>query len=221
MRRILKTSVLAICLGALVFIILLGASIHTYSTLTEETLIAQVRFERMGEQQYVAYLRTGDLCNELELPILGDQWRIDAQFLKWKYWALLLGLDSQYRLERFEGRYSAIDDENRKPNLAHSLDAPTAVDVVAVAESLGDLNFLIDTSYGSSTYQFIDTERLHEVYKTPTGIFTRSVPRPSDAAAGQPLAVEISSGCAAAPGVWQRVTDWTDSTTRAAMDAIG
>jgi hypothetical protein len=221
MRRILKTSVLAICLGALVFIILLGASIHTYSTLTAETLIAQVRFERTGEQEYVAYLRTGDLCNELELPILGDQWRIDAQFLKWKYWALLLGLDSQYRLERFEGRYSAIDDENRKPNLAHSLDAPTAVDVVAIAESLGDLNFLIDTSYGSSTYQYIDTERLHEVYKTPTGIFTRSVARPSDAAAGQPLAVEISSGCASTPGVWQRVTDWTDSTTRAALDAIG
>ncbi|HEY7671956.1 MAG TPA: hypothetical protein VIC71_07045 [Gammaproteobacteria bacterium] len=221
MRRILKTSVLALCLGIFLFIVLLGASIHTYSTLTAETLIAEVRFERTGEQEYLAYLRTGDLCTERALPILGDQWRIDAQFLKWKYWALLLGLDSQYRLERFEGRYSSIDDENRKPTLAHSLGEPTAVDVVAVARSLGDLNFLIDTTYGSSTYQTIDTERIHEVYKTPTGIFTRSVARPSDAAAGEPLAVEIGSGCGAAPGVWQRVTDWTDSTARAALDAIG
>jgi hypothetical protein len=221
MRRIIKTSVLALCLGALVFIVLLGASIHTYNTLTEETLIAQVRFERTGEQQFLAYLRTGDRCVEQELPIRGDQWRIDAQFLKWKYWALLLGLDSQYRLERFEGRYSSIDAQNREPNLAHSLGEPTAVDVVSVARSLGDLNFLIDTTYGSSTYQVIDTERIHEVYKTPTGIFTRSVPRPTDAAAGRPLAVEISSGCGAAPGVWERVTDWTDSTARAALDAIG
>jgi len=221
MRRILKTSVLAICLGAVLFIVLLGASIHTYSTLTDETLIAQVRFERTGEQEFLAYLLTGDLCTEQALPILGDQWRIDAQFLKWKYWALLLGLDSQYRLERFEGRYSAIDDENRKPALAHGLGEPTAVDVVAISRSLGDLNFLIDTTYGSSTYQVIDTERIHEVYKTPTGIFTRSVPRPRDAAAGQALAVEIGAGCGAGDGIWQRVTDWTDSTARAALDAIG
>jgi hypothetical protein len=221
MRRILKTSVLALCLAAVLFIVLLGASIHTYNTLTEETLIAQVRFERTGQQEFLAYLRTGDLCAEQVLPILGDQWRIDAEFLKWKYWALLLGLDSQYRLERFEGRYSSVDDENHKPNLAHSLGEPTAVDVVAFSKSLGDLNFLIDATYGSSTYQFIDTERIHEVYKTPTGIFTRSVPRPSDAAAGQPLAVEISAGCSAPAGVWERVTDWTDSTARAALEAIG
>jgi hypothetical protein len=221
MRRILKTSVLALCLCAVLLIVLLGASIHTYNTLTEETLIAQVRFERTGEQEFLAYLRTGDLCAEQALPILGDQWRIDAQFLKWKYWALLLGLDSQYRLERFEGRYSSIDAQNRGPNLAHSLGEPTALDVVAVARSLGDLNFLIDTTYGRSTYQVIDTERIHEVYKTPTGIFTRSVPRPTDSAAGRPLAVEISSGCGAAPGVWERVTDWTDSTARAALDSIG
>jgi hypothetical protein len=221
MRRIFKTSVLALCVAALLFIVLLAASIHTYTTLTAETLIAQVRFERTGEREFQAYLRTGDLCDERVLRIRGDQWRIDAQFLKWKYWALLLGLDSQYRLERFEGRYSSIDDENSNTGLAHALGAPTAVDVVTVAQSLGDLNFLIDATYGSSTYQVIDTERIHEVYKTPTGIFTRSVPRPSDAAAGRPLAVEIRSGCGAAPGVWQRVTDWTDSTARAALEAIG
>ena len=221
MRRVFKISLLALCLCGLVLIVLLAASIHTYNTLTQETLIAEVRFERTGEQEFVAYLRTGDLCTERKLRILGDQWRIDARFLKWKYWALLLGLDSQYRLERFEGRYSSIDDENRKPALAHQLGAPTAVDVVAFAQALGDLNFLIDATYGTSTYQTIDTERIHEVYKTPTGILTRSVARPRDAAAGQPLAVEIGAGCGAAPGVWQRVTDWTDSTARSALDAIG
>ena len=66
MRRILKTSVLALCLAAILFIVLLGASIHTYNTLTEETLIAQVRFERTGEQEFLAYIRTGDLDHYLE-----------------------------------------------------------------------------------------------------------------------------------------------------------
>jgi hypothetical protein len=218
---LLKTSVLALFLGALLFLLLLAASIRTFNVLTDETLIAEVRFERVGEQEFIAYLRTGDLCDERVLSVLGDQWRIDAQFLKWKYWALLLGFDSQYRLERFEGRYSSIDDENRKPSLAHALGESSAVDIVAVAQSLGELNFLIDATYGSSTYQTIDTEQIHRVYKTPTGIFTRSVPRPSDTTPKEALAVEIGSGCGAPPGVWRRVTDWADSTARAALDAVG
>jgi hypothetical protein len=33
--------------------------------------------------------------------------------------------------------------------------------------------------------------------------------------------VEIGSGCGAPAGVWQRVTQWADSTARAALEAIG
>jgi hypothetical protein len=201
--------------------LLIAASIHTFNALTDETLIAEIRFQRSGAQSYDAYLRTGDLCDERVYPILGEQWRIDAQFLKWEYWALLFGLDSQYRLERFEGRYRSVEDQNRRPIVAHELGDPTAIDIVRVADSLGVLNFLIDATYGSSTYQDIDTMQLHRVYKTPTGIFTRSVPLPIGVAPRAGLAVEINTGCGAPPDVWERIVSWADTAASRAARAVG
>jgi hypothetical protein len=217
MRRLIKVSFFALSMCAVLLLLLIAASVHTFNTLTDETLIAEIRFERTGERAYDAYLKTGDLCYERVYPILGDQWRIDAQFLKWRYWALLLGLDSQYRLERVEGRYRSVEEQNRRPALAHALEHPTAVDIVGVAGSLGPLNFLIDATYGTSTYQTIDTTRIHYVYKTPTGIFTRSAPRPTDAPAGTGLAVEINAGCGAPEGAWRRVVHWTDAAVQGVL----
>ena len=69
-----------------------------------------IEFQRSGEQSYLARLRTGDFCSEEIYAVLGDQWRLDAQFLKWHYWASLVGLKSYYRLERLEGRYRSVAD---------------------------------------------------------------------------------------------------------------
>src|SRR5918994_1874592 len=120
MRRVLKLSLWVVVLFAALSIVLLTATIYTYDRLTAETLTAELRFDATGDRQYLAHLRTGDRCDERVLPVLGDQWRVDAEFLKWKYWALLLGLDSQYRLDRLEGRYRSAAEQNSQPNVAHA-----------------------------------------------------------------------------------------------------
>ena len=208
MRRFIRIS-LSLCLTAIVgFIVLLIAAIHAYYSLTDETLIAEIEFDRVDGQQYIAYLRTGDFCAEEIFPMLGDQWRIDAQFLKWHYWASLFGLESHYRLERFEGRYRDVADQNVKPTLAHGLAPPSAIDIGGLADGLGRLNFLADTSYGSSTYHDIDTGQTYLVYKSPTGVFTRQRPRSSPQVAGEALAVEVRRGCGEDPGVVTRAAGW-------------
>jgi hypothetical protein len=151
MRRAFKFSLWAVVLLAALSIVLLTATVYTYDRLTAETLIAELRFDEAGERQYVAYLKTGDRCADRTFMVSGDQWRIDAEFLKWKYWALLLGLDSQYRLDRLEGRYRATAEQNSLPNVAHDLSERTAVDLVSLSESLGSWNFLLDATYCSST----------------------------------------------------------------------
>ena len=133
MRTLFKFSLLTFCIALGALIVLLSASIYTYHALTDEAVIAELRFDRTGPREYVAYLRTGNRCEERKFPILGDQWRIDAEFLKWKYWALLFGLDSQYRLDRIEGRYRMVQEQNSQPNVAHDLADGTAVDIVEFA----------------------------------------------------------------------------------------
>ena len=122
MRRTLKFSLWVVVLFAALSIVLLTATVYTYERLTAETLIAELRFDATGDRQYLAHLRTGDRCDERAFPVFGDQWRVDAEFLKWKYWALLLGLDSQYRLDRLEGRYRSAAEQNSQPNVAHALE---------------------------------------------------------------------------------------------------
>jgi hypothetical protein len=209
MRKLFGWSlVLVIVLGALA-VVLLSASVYTYHRLSGETLIAELRFDPSGDRVYEGHLRTGDRCEDRVLTVYGDQWRVDAEFLKWKYWALLLGLDSQYRLDRLEGRYRSVIDQNSQPKLAHDLRDETAVDVVSLAEGLGRWNFLIDASYGSSTYQDIDPANVYYVYRTQTAIITRSKPRPVPEQ-GEALAVDVDRACGGPLPVWQRLTTWTD-----------
>jgi hypothetical protein len=219
MRRAFKFSLWVVVLFATLSIVLLTATIYTYDRLTGETLIAELRFDATGDRQYVAHLRTGDGCEDRAFPLYGDQWRVDAEFLKWKYWALLLGLDSQYRLDRLEGRYRSVADQNSQPNVSHALSERTAVDVVSLAESLGSWNFLLDATYGSSTYQDIDVDNVYYVYRTTTGIITRHEPRPAQPAGGVPFNVTIDGSCND-PSMWQRFTEWTDDNVVAALELV-
>jgi len=219
MRRAFKVSLWLVVLLAALSIVLLTASLYTYDRLTAETLIAELRFDATGERQYVAHLRTGDRCDERTFPVYGDQWRVDAEFLKWKYWALLLGLDSQYRLERLEGRYRSVEEQNSQRNVAHALSDRTAVDLVALAESLGSWNFLLDATYGSSTYQDIDVDDVYRVYRTTTGIITRHEPRPAQSEQGGPFNVAIDGACGD-PSRWQRFAEWADDNVVTALELV-
>jgi hypothetical protein len=223
MRKAFKFSLWVVVLFAALSIVLLTATIYTYDRLTAETLIAELRFDPVddsqGERLYLAHLRTGDRCDERQYRLHGDQWRIDAEFLKWKYWALLFGLDSQYRLDRFEGRYRSVADQNSKRNVAYELSERTAVDVVSLAESLGSWNFLLDATYGSSTYQDIDVDNVYYVYRTTTGIITRHEPRPVQPEGGAPFNVTIDGACDD-PSMWQRFSEWTDDNVVAALELV-
>src|SRR5688572_25578793 len=223
MRKAFKFSLWVVVLFAALSILLLTATIYTYDRLTAETLIAELRFDPIdgaqSERLYLAHLRTGDRCDERQFQLHGDQWRIDAEFLKWKYWALLFGLDSQYRLDRFEGRYRSVADQNSKQNIAYELSERTAVDVVSLAESLGSWNFLLDATYGSSTYQDIDVDNVYYVYRTTTGIITRHEPRPVQPAGGAPFNVTIDGSCDD-PSMWQRFTEWTDDNVVGALELV-
>lgn len=212
MVRLIKISLLSFPVLLLLFLLLVSGWLQTWHALTREALVAEVVFDRIGDRHYRAELATGDRCKVEYFEIHGDQWRIDAEFIKWKYWANLLGLDAMYRLDRFEGRYQDLEEQNRGPTLAYALAPDSALDMVAVAGALGGLNFLLDATYGSSTYSHIDTTRLYRVYRTQTGLITRAEARPQPRDTGGLLSIEITRACDKQPGLWRRASRWLDET---------
>lgn len=146
----------------------------TYSALTEETEIAKIQFSKPSNEStfHIAHISGSDGSEVGKYQIYGEQWRIDAKFMKMKYWANILGLDSRYALERFEGRYKKNEDQNTKQKLSYDLGEDTFIDIF----SFFGWNPFVDTEYGSSAYQDIKINKEFTVYKTQTGLIIRTAP---------------------------------------------
>ncbi len=176
MRRLLWGIPVSLLALATLFAGLVAWNLHTFNRLTEESLIARLRFVPVAEQQYEVELRSGDFCKSQSFRLFGDEWRIDARFLKWKAWANLLGMDSMYRLERISGRYRNIDDENRQRHFAYAIGDAPVIDLARYAERDWGRWAPVDTSFGSSVYESIDPAYEYAVYRSQSGLFVRKRP---------------------------------------------
>lgn len=54
---------------------------------------------------------------------------VDAHILKWHPVENLIGVHTQYELDRLSGRYLAIEDERAEPRSVHSLKTDKPVDL--------------------------------------------------------------------------------------------
>ncbi len=193
--RLLRRALLLLVVLTLLLLGAVAGLMQSYSRLSAETLIAELTFERLNHQRYRAQLATGDLCRVKSYPLWGDQWRIDARFLKWKPWANVLGLDGRFRLDRLEGRYREVEQQNSAPTRAHSLADVAAAGIVDGGLTEMAVALLADASYGSSTYESIDTERIYQVFKTQSGLITRSRSRRAERDEDGRLVIEITRAC--------------------------
>ena len=168
-KKILKLSVLA----GIVLTFFVLSNLYTYKRFTAEKPIAQISFNPITQQEYDASLRLGDFCEENIYRIYCDEWQIDAEFLKWKSWATLLGMDAMYRLDRLSGRYANINDEIVKTHSAHELKTSSTLDLGKIAERFNNKFPPVDTVYGSSAYEKMQAGVLYTVSVTQSGILIR------------------------------------------------
>lgn len=219
-KRLLKmwlVPVSVLCVSAVV----LSISIYGYSRLSDETLIAELTFDKLVNDAHIAHLTTVNHCQTVDYhPIYGDQWRIDARFLKWKPWANLMGLDSNYRLDRLEGRYLNIIAQNRGPHQAHDLALENVIDIAKLNDYLGESNTLLDTIYGSSAYHSINVGTRYLVYHSQSGLFARTVARERNVLGQDAPSVEIIKACGAQVGYWQALFNSISGVVGGAIDWV-
>ncbi len=144
--------------------ILAGLLALTYSSLTKEQLIATITFDKNEKEIYTAHLYDDKGSKVKDYEIYGDQWRIDAGFIKMKYWANVFGIDSKYVLDRIEGRYSNTESQNNNEHKAYQIESSSLIDT---------MSFFVDTTYGSSVYKDIKLNTKYIVLRTPTGLMVR------------------------------------------------
>lgn len=168
---------------------LLGLNVQSYTRLGHETPVATLSFKQVGPQAFEATLtqpgRDGMIDDVRTWPINGDDWRIEARVLRWKPWAKILGLDTQYRLERLAGRYEDIKQERHAVRSGHDISGgepgaeilgyvvPWKPTIWSTAQRLRPHFDAVDTGYESAAdMPMVDGGR-YDVLITPSGLVAR------------------------------------------------
>ncbi len=140
---------------------LIGLNIQTYHRLGEaQRQVATIEFKQTGENSYDVTLTEAAGEDGAAGPVhqfnaTGDDWVIKARVLRWRPWATVLGLDAQYRLDRFESAYRDIDQARTTPPSVESLlpERRTGIDFMPVAETVGKFTPMVDTpEHGQAVY---------------------------------------------------------------------
>jgi hypothetical protein len=152
----------------------LGVSTQGYRALTLEEVAAVVTTVPTGERAFQAFVEFPD-GRDTTFHVLGDQLLVDAHILKWHPLANVIGVHTQYELDRLSGRYLAIEDERAGPRTVHSLKTDKPVDLFELARRYTLLAFLVDTEYGSATYIQVQRPARFEVRVSTTGLLVREV----------------------------------------------
>ena len=185
MLRTVKISFLLLALLVGLNVLTMFAGVLTYTRLGDEKEIARLSFVATGENAYTATFDNLLAGSTHEYPLFGDQWQVDARFLKLAPWANVLGFDARYKLDRLSGRYKNIADQNNNKKLSHALSEAAITDPFEKVYEHSLLFFFIDAEYGNATYQDIDPDKVYSVYRTQTGIITRPYKSPASEAQGK------------------------------------
>lgn len=172
-------------LTALVLAGLLGlvaVNVSGYRPLNPEYTVATIRFEQIEPQYFRAHLELQSTGVAVPYDMTGDLWQIDARILKWKGWLARLSDVPGYKLDRLQGRYYVLEDEQTRPRSLYALSNPDiGFDLWHAVRALSRHLDWFDAEYGSATFLPMADGAEFSLRLTPGGM----IARPENAAAEQ------------------------------------
>jgi hypothetical protein len=152
---------------------LTGISLHGYHRLTHEAIAATLSVTPTGPQRFDATLTLPDGRTRI-YRLAGDEIYIDAQIVKWKPAANLLGVHTWWSLDRIAGRYRSIEQERSAERTIHSIgDDSRWVDLAGSRQRFAWLAPLYDASYGSASFVPVSGPARLELRVSTTGLLIR------------------------------------------------
>lgn len=150
----------------------LSVSTQGYRALTHEELAASVTTRKLAKQRFEARIVFPD-GRDTVFVLAGDEFYMDAQILKWKPIANLIGLHTNYELDRITGRYTALEEEQSKPRTVFPLSQAKSIDLFDLRRRHPMLGWLVDAEYGSGTFTAVEDEAVFDVLVSTTGLLVR------------------------------------------------
>ncbi len=150
----------------------LTVSTQGYRALIREDVVATVTTQRISDSRFEAQVRLPD-GRDTVFVLEGDEFYMDARILKWKPIANVLGLHTDYELDRISGRYLDLEAEQSNPRTVFALSSSKPLDLFELRRRHPILGWLVDAEYGSGTFIATDDQALFDVLVSTTGLLIR------------------------------------------------
>jgi hypothetical protein len=151
---------------------IIGVGTVGYQALTKEQVAAWVRVEPAGSERFTAKFRFPD-GRTATYALAGNELYVDAHILKWKPIANLLGLHTQYELDRVAGRYRRLEDEQARVRTVYPLGRSKPLDMFDLRREFPTLAPLLDVEYGSASFVPADRSTEWELRVSTSGLLFR------------------------------------------------
>ena len=171
---LVKTLIISFLIVLGLMIMFLGAFLQSMTSFTREELVAEVTFEEIdainNTMKGILIEKKGNNANmRQEFFLIGDQWFVRGDIIKWDSWLNFFGLHTMYKLTRMGGYFTDPRRENREPPTNYSLVPEEETPKWRWLYKYGyELAFVNDV-YGNSVYKYPQLNRIFKIYVTPTG----------------------------------------------------
>ena len=150
----------------------LTVSTQGYRAFTREEVVASVTTRRLADQRFEAQVRFPD-GRDTTFLLAGDEFYVDAHILKWKPLANVIGMHTDYELDRIAGRYMELGQEQTGPRTVFALSFSKPLDLFHLRRRHPLLGWLVDAEYGSGTFIATDDQALFDVLVSTSGLLIR------------------------------------------------
>lgn len=168
-------SLASVLVAALSLAILVGT--RGYRALTQEETAALVWTVPDTGRTFAAHIQFPD-SSVRTFRLTGDEIYIDAHILKWKPLVNVLGLHTDYELDRVAGRYADVEEERTLPRTVFTLAQPKPFNLFDLRRGSDLLAPLVDAEYGSATFiATADVTTVWELRVSTSGLLIRPASR--------------------------------------------
>ena len=131
--------------------------------------IAEITIKQKDIQEFTLFISNPGQNDKSQFGLIGDEWQLDMRIITWNNMLSALGLNTLYRFERISGRYTSIENSQKRKHSLYPLNDKNVTDFLwAYMASLYD-GSVFRAYYGLALFAPMSDKAKYGIFLTSTG----------------------------------------------------
>lgn len=175
-KRGLGGIVLVIVAVSLLWLTFLAQSYLGYSSDIKVAQVKAAMFRNVPHQmdvELILYDQSGHVTSDQHYAVMGDEWMLQADFIKFPTWLNILGFHAGYKLTRLEGSYQDASLERNSKHTVVELNGGEDNFFKTMQTQRQWFSPFVDAYYGNAVFE--PGNGVFDVYASQTGLYAKQV----------------------------------------------